>query len=112
MSASKALALSTTGSRLAQPTALRRHRRLNRRQRETPPAAPGTGISLLSISLVAGVSLTLALLACCLVVTGLVVWVANGASEWLAAAVPALLAVLLFALALRLTRLLHSQGGR
>jgi hypothetical protein len=67
------------------------------------PAAP---VSALSLGLVAAVSLLLSLLACSFIVTGLAVWVANGAAEWLAAAVPALLAALLFGFAFRMTRLL------
>ncbi|WP_279571527.1 hypothetical protein [Tahibacter aquaticus] len=42
--------------------------------------------------------------------TGLAVWVANGAAEWVAAAVPALLAILLFAFAWRMAGLLQWRG--
>lgn len=111
MSASKALALSPTGGTLPRSFSLRR-RVHHRRQREAPAVAPGNAVSLVSIGLVAGVSLLLSLLACTFIVTGLAVWVANGAAEWLAAAVPALLAVLLFAFALRMSRLLNPRDER
>lgn len=109
MSASKALALPSTGGTLPRSFPSRRHRLRHRRQPEIQVAAPGNTVSLLSIGLVAGVSLLLSLLACTFIVTGLAVWVANGAAEWLAAAVPALLAGLLFAFALRMARLLNPR---
>ncbi len=111
MSASKALALPPTGGAAPRSFVFRRRRLRHRSQRETTVAVPGNPASLLSIGLVAGVSLLLSLLACTFIVTGLAVWVANGAAEWLAAAVPALLAVLLFAFALRLTRLLNPPSN-
>ena len=67
-------------------------------------------VSLLSLGLVAAVALLLSLLACSFIVTGLAVWVANGAAEWVAAAVPALLALLLFAFAWRMAGLLQWRG--
>lgn len=83
-----------------------------RRPRSRQPAAAARSpkedsISLLSLGLVVSVSLLLSLLACSFIVTGLAVWVANGASEWVAATVPALLAVLLFAFAWRMAGLLQ-----
>ena len=86
-----------------------RRRRLRSRQ-STAAAARSpkeNSISLFSLGLVASVSLLLSLLACSFIVTGLAVWVANGASEWVAATVPALLAVLLFAFAWRMAGLLQ-----
>jgi hypothetical protein len=112
MSASKALALSPTGGTLPRSFSLRRRRVHHRRQRDASVVVPGNTFSLVSIGLVAGVSLLLSLLACTFIVTGLAVWVANGAAEWLAAAVPALLAVLLFAFALRMARLLNPREER
>lgn len=106
MSATKALAFSPTSGTLPRSFSPRRRRLHHRRQREAVTAVKGNPVSLLSVGLVAGVSLLLSLLACSFIVTGLAVWVANGAAEWLAAAVPALLAVLLFAFALRMARLL------
>lgn len=109
MSATKALAFSPTGGTLPRSFSPRRRRLHHRRQRETVALVRGNTVSLLSIGLVAGVSLLLSLLACSFIVTGLAVWVANGAAEWLAAAVPALLAALLFAFALRMARLLSPR---
>lgn len=88
-----------------------RQRRLRHRLPRTvvPPSPAGDGVSLFTLCLVAGVALVLALLACSFIVTGLAVWVANGATEWLAAAVPALLAVLLFGFALHMARLLRPR---
>lgn len=112
MSASKALALSPTGGTQPRSFSVRRRRLHQRSQRTAPAAVPRNAVSLLSVGLVAGVSLLLSLLACSFIVTGLTVWVANGAAEWLAAVVPALLAVLLFAFALRMARLLSTRDGR
>jgi hypothetical protein len=110
MSASKALDLPSTGITLPRSILARRHRVRHRRQPQVAAVAvPSNTVSLLSIGLVAGVSLLLSLLACSFIVTGLAVWVANGAAEWLAAAVPAALAVLLFAFALRMARLLDPR---
>jgi len=111
MSASKALASPLPAGGNAPRSFSPRQRRLRHRVPRTivPAAAAGNGVSLLSIGLVAAVALMLALLACSFIVTGLAVWVANGAAEWLAAAVPALLAVLLFGFALQMARLLQSR---
>jgi hypothetical protein len=105
MSASKAL-LVTLPSGNAPRAFTPRRRRRPRIQRTSAPVASGNGVSLLSIGLVGVVSLLLSLLACSFIVTGLAVWVANGAAEWLAAVVPGALSVLLFAFAWRLVRLL------
>ncbi|MBN8741473.1 MAG: hypothetical protein BGP24_19765 [Lysobacterales bacterium 69-70] len=105
MSASKALAVPLPGSNSPRAFTPRRRRR-PRIQRNSAPVTTGNGVSLLSIGLVGVVSLLLSLLACSFIVTGLAVWVANGAAEWLAAIVPAALSVLLFAFAWRLVRLL------
>lgn len=107
MSASKALAAPLPSGNLPRsftPRRRRLHHRSLRTASRTTDAAPA--VSLLSIGLVGGVSLLLALIACSFIVTGLAVWVANGAAEWLAAAVPALFAGLLFAFAVRMARLL------
>lgn len=105
MSASKALAVPLPSGNAPRAFTPRRRRR-PRLQRTSAPAAAGHRVSLLSVGLVGAVSLALALLACSFIVTGLAVWVANGAAEWLAAIVPAALALLLFAFAWRLVRLL------
>lgn len=109
MSASKALASSPLPGGNALRSFSPRQRRLRHRIPRTiaPATTASNGVSLLSIGLVASVALVLALLACSFIVTGLAVWVANGAAEWLAAAVPALLAVLLFGFALQMARLLQ-----
>ena len=110
MSASKALAVTLPSGNSPRAFSPRR-RRLRRpllRSAATPVAA--SSVSLLSLSLVAGIALALALLACSFIVTGLAVWVANGAAEWLAAAVPGVLALLLFAFALRMARLLQPSA--
>lgn len=107
MSASKALAVPLPSGNPPRSFTPRRRRLRHRSQRTASPATDSAPVvSLLSIGLVGGVSLLLALIACSLIVTGLAVWVANGASEWLAAAVPALLAGMLFAFAVRMARLL------
>lgn len=108
MNATKAIPAATVPGIPSRAFAPRR-RRLSKR----PSAAAATRtsaeqpISLLSLGLVASVSLLLSLLACTFIVTGLAVWVANGAAEWVAAAVPALLAGLLFAFAWRMAALLQ-----
>lgn len=111
MSASKALASSLLPGGNALRSFSPRQRRLRHRiPRTVVPASPASnGVSLLTLCLVAAISLVLALLACSFIVTGLAVWVANGAAEWLAAAVPALLAVLLFGFALQMARLLQPR---
>lgn len=105
MSASKALAASPQSGIV--PRAFLPRRRRLRRSSIAVTAAPRSSVSTVSVLLVAGIALMLALLACSLIVTGLAVWVANGAAEWLAAAVPAVLAGLLIAFAWRMARLLQ-----
>lgn len=107
MSASKALSAGIPTGNLPRAFSPRRRRLRNRPPRSSTPTAPQAPVSALSLGLVAAVSLLLSLLACSFIVTGLAVWVANGAAEWLAAAVPALLSALLFAFAYRMARLLH-----
>ena len=111
MSASKALASSLNPGNNVPRSFLPRQRRLRHRipRAVAPASAASNGVSLLTLCLAAGIALALALLACSFIVTGLAVWVANGAAEWLAAAVPALLAVLLFAFALQMARLLQPR---
>lgn len=107
MSASKALSAGIPNGNLPRAFSPRRRRLRSRPSRSSVPASPQAPVSALSLGLVAAVSLLLSLLACSFIVTGLAVWVANGAAEWLAAAVPALLAALLFAFAYRMARLLY-----
>lgn len=111
MSVSKALASSRLPDSNVPRSFSPRQRRLRHRIPRTvvAPSSTDGGVSLFTLCLVAGIALVLALLACSLIVTGLAVWVANGATEWLAAAVPALLAVLLFGFALHMARLLRPR---
>ncbi len=111
MSASKALASPLLPGGNAPRSFSPRQRRLRHRIPRTvaPASSADNGVSLFTISLVAGIALLLALLACSFIVTGLAVWVANGAAEWLAAAVPALLAAMLFGFAFQMTRLLQPR---
>jgi sterol desaturase/sphingolipid hydroxylase (fatty acid hydroxylase superfamily) len=94
-------------SNLAPPTgpgALRRSatrlRRLRpaRKPAESLPTTP-LRPSRAGLVVLGAVTVALALLACAFVATGVVVLVDNGVAEWLAAAVPAVLAGLLFFLA-------------
>lgn len=111
MSVSKALAPPRLPDCNVQRSFSPRQRRLRHRIPRTVVPVPraGDGVSSFTLCLVAGIALLLALLACSFIVTGLAVWVANGATEWLAAAVPALLAVLLFGFALHMARLLQPR---
>lgn len=107
MNAPKALPAAAIPGVPVRAFAPRRRRPRNRPSAVAARSPQASSISLLSLGLVVSVSLLLSLLACTFIVTGLAVWVANGAAEWLAAAVPALLAGLLFAFAWRMAALLQ-----
>lgn len=107
MNAPKAISAAAVPGVPSRAFAPRRRRPRNRPSAVAVRSSQDNSISLLSLGLVVSVSLLLSLLACSFIVTGLAVWVANGASEWVAATVPALLAVLLFAFAWRMAALLQ-----
>lgn len=107
MNAPKAIPAAAIPGVPSRAFAPRRRRPRNRPSAVAARSPQDNSISLFSLGLVASVSLLLSLLACSFIVTGLAVWVANGASEWVAATVPALLAVLLFAFAWRMATLLQ-----
>ncbi|HVJ61500.1 MAG TPA: hypothetical protein VM555_02170 [Tahibacter sp.] len=75
-----------------------RRLRASRKPADIAPPAP-TRASPVGLVVLGGVTIMLALLACAFVATGVVVLIDNGVAEWLAAAVPAILAGLLFFLA-------------
>ncbi|HJU38851.1 MAG TPA: hypothetical protein VJ724_04710 [Tahibacter sp.] len=85
------------------PGALRRNvirqRRLRLSRKPAAAAAPPSKTSPFGVAVLGGITVMLALLACAFVATGVVVLIDNGVAEWLAAAVPAVLAGLLFFLA-------------
>ncbi|TDR40825.1 hypothetical protein DFR29_112139 [Tahibacter aquaticus] len=114
MNASKAISATLAQGNLPRAFSPRRRRLHFRPNLATPVQVTenhdSSPVSLLSLGLVAAVALLLSLLACSFIVTGLAVWVANGAAEWVAAAVPALLAILLFAFAWRMAGLLQWRG--
>ena len=76
-----------------------RPRRLRASRKPVDIAPPPARTSPAGLVVLGGVTVMLALLACAFVATGVVVLIDNGVAEWLAAAVPAVLAGLLFFLA-------------
>ena len=90
-----------------------RRLRASRQPLDASAAAPPSQARTSPFGLVVlgGVTVMLALLACAFVATGVVVLVDNGVAEWLAAAVPAILAGLLFFLAAKFGGALVDSTG-
>ena len=97
------------------PGTLRRNalrpRRLRPSRKPAAAAAPPSKTSPLGLAVLGGITVMLALLACAFVATGVVVLIDNGVAEWLAAAVPAVLAGLLLFLAAKFGGALVDGAG-